>query len=381
MVDRVSSANFVTVGGKRQFVDENLASGTSGTELEAVWHNGMQESVIGPAESVGLAPSDADQTQLTQAIQRLSNAFVTAVASTTALAAASAGLILVNAAAGSLTLTLPPAAALAGAGFAAGVVNKMRLTIARIDTSGNTVTLSRAGTDTLAPGGYTSYSLVGGEVIQAESDGVSAWYQLSTSVLGKRRVVWTSSSSWTPPWGVTWGKATVIGGGGGGGASSSSSTYNNGGAGAGGGWASRIVSLAPNAANAITVGVGGYGGITGYGGPGGTSSFSSYVSATGGGGGQVAPISSGAAAGIGVGGDDNRAGGFGGTFWLSGSSGTLVAAAAGTAYGNPARQPTAGEGAGSAGANPGDGGAPGITSSATARSGGAGAAGIVTVEF
>lgn len=67
-MDRISAANYATVGGKRVFQDLNLAANQPGTELPAVWHTGAQESIILPVEAAGLVPTDADNTQLLQAI-------------------------------------------------------------------------------------------------------------------------------------------------------------------------------------------------------------------------------------------------------------------------------------------------------------------------
>lgn len=76
-MDRVSAPNYVTVGGKRLFVDRNLGTNTPGTGLNATWHIGVQESIILTVEAAGLTPTDADNTQLHQAIPILVTAMFT----------------------------------------------------------------------------------------------------------------------------------------------------------------------------------------------------------------------------------------------------------------------------------------------------------------
>ena len=77
-MDRFSGTGFVTVGGHRQFIDLNIATG-AGSYPNALWFNGIQESVIVVVEAAGLTPSDADNTQLLQAIKALLTARSTAV--------------------------------------------------------------------------------------------------------------------------------------------------------------------------------------------------------------------------------------------------------------------------------------------------------------
>jgi hypothetical protein len=67
-MDRVSAPNYATVGGIRVFVDPDLATNTEGTGLNAVWHNGVQESILAPVTAAGLMPTDSDNTQLLQAM-------------------------------------------------------------------------------------------------------------------------------------------------------------------------------------------------------------------------------------------------------------------------------------------------------------------------
>ncbi len=70
-MDRINSANFDTIGGKRFFRDKNLGTNTAGTTLAALWFNGAQEEILTAIEEAGLVPSSADNTQLMQALRQL----------------------------------------------------------------------------------------------------------------------------------------------------------------------------------------------------------------------------------------------------------------------------------------------------------------------
>ncbi len=189
----------------------------------------------------------------------------------------------------------------------------------------------------------------------------------------------TSSGSFTVPAGVTQCKVTVIGGGGGGGGCSPSGTNNLGAAsGAAGGTAVKYVKgLTPGMVIPVTVGAGGSAGAAsnGAGGNGGTSSFGTYCSAIGGGGGAFqSPVSSaGPAGGTAVGGDLNVQGQYG----EDGQSNTVVNPASGgsTGHGWGGR---GGDGGGFAGTGYGAGGGGAYNVSGP---GGAGAPGLVLVEY
>lgn len=140
-MDRTIALNYVTVSGKRQFIDQNLLGGVPGTEMVAADPNAWQEEVLGPIEGMGLTPSAVALKQLWQAIRRASslNTGATITVNTT-LTADNAGLVVVNATGGNITLTLPLSNSAGGVPF--------RYQIARIDAvSANTVTLAFAGAD------------------------------------------------------------------------------------------------------------------------------------------------------------------------------------------------------------------------------------------
>ena len=126
--------------------------------------------------------------------------------------------------------------------------------------------------------------------------GDQTWATLGASG-GGFLAVFTSSSTWTAPTGVTQVRATVIGGGGaGGGVASNGGADGVGGGGGAGGVGAASVTVVPGTTYTVTVGAGGTGVSGGNGGSGGTSSIGSLVSATGGSG-AIGNVSSGTAAG------------------------------------------------------------------------------------
>ncbi|PVX61225.1 gp53-like domain-containing protein [Paraburkholderia unamae] len=93
---------------------------------------------------------------------------VETVTSTTTLTAANAGLVVVNAASGNITITMPAVAS----------ENSVTLPFifVRVDTSSNSVTLQRAGSDNFWPGVTSTYALLTNTVTPFLGNGVSAWY-------------------------------------------------------------------------------------------------------------------------------------------------------------------------------------------------------------
>jgi hypothetical protein len=89
--------------------------------------------------------------------------------------------------------------------------------------------------------------------------------------------LFTSSSSWTAPTGVTKAVAIIAGAGGGG-------NFGYAVNGGNGGFASALITVVPGTSYSVTIGSGGNGG-TNAGNSGGSSSFASFISANGGGGG------------------------------------------------------------------------------------------------
>jgi hypothetical protein len=175
--------------------------------------------------------------------------------------------------------------------------------------------------------------------------------------------VFTAPGTWTNPGNITKVKVTVVGGGGGGGGRSTRS-------GGGGGGAAIEVIPFPSATNVtVTTGAAGAAGPgNSDGSAGGTSSFGPYCSATGGAGGNSSP---GVSGGSGSGGQLN----FPGQRSTSGGGGgDSIMGTGGTA--GPASIPRVG----TPGNNYGGGGGIGGDNNADAA-GGAGAAGVIIVEY
>lgn len=215
-------------------------------------------------------------------------------------------------------------------------------------------------------------------------------YDVNGEVLKPNIQVFTSSGTWTKPFGAKWVRAMVqAAGGGGGAADGAASQVAAGGGGGGGGFGEAIYrSDELGESEAVTVGTGGTAGATpsGTGGTGNTSSFAG-ISALGGvggvGGGSTAndaPGNQGGLGGTSSGGQFNIPGGDGG--WGL-RLGVIVQGLGG--YGGASRLggstrsagPTGA--AGNTGKNYGGGGGGGIADNATDRAGGAGAPGLVIV--
>jgi len=225
----------------------------------------------------------------------------TKITATGSLSIRQLGIVLVDATAGNITVTLP--------GHSAAIGIPLYFEFVRVDTTGNTVTITRSGSNTIE--GLVSMPLAVGNRVSLMSDGVSAWSVLSATA-GQGMQVFSSNGTFTVPaaisrifvrlWGAGGGGGGV--GGGGGGASG----------GAGGGYAEGWYTVTPGASITVTIGAGGAlgNGTPTAGGSGGTTSFGPYLSATGGGGGQGASGGSIAAVngavGSGIGGTINIAG-------------------------------------------------------------------------
>jgi hypothetical protein len=148
---------------------------------------------------------------------------------------------------------------------------------------GTSTIYSGTGTPSFsAPSGslYLSYSGTGGGTVYYNSStaGTSgtSWAAFGGSVQ-EQYAIFTASTTWTCPAGVTKVYALVVGGGGGG----DGLDETNGGV---GGQAYGYYTVSPGTGYTITVGTGGIGNNTGNGASGNTSSFASFCSATGGGG-------------------------------------------------------------------------------------------------
>lgn len=234
-----SSGTVILTGSNTGFQDENDATGIQGTVVNAVWLNGVQESLMAVLESANLTAA-ADATQLLSAIRRVSGtqAPVTVTGATT-LTADTAGYVLVNASS-SFTVTLPAAAAASGSYAGTAAVLPLPCRIARIDAGGgNTVTLAAASGDTVA--GLASVTLGAGQAFLLVSDGAHAWRIFAqigaasgrTVILGNAGTSATSvTGTFTVPAGVSEVDVIVTAPGGPGAGGSSSNNGGCGGAGA-----------------------------------------------------------------------------------------------------------------------------------------------------
>lgn len=201
------------------------------------------------------------------------------------------------------------------------------------------------------------------------------WWKLPQLTPGfSRTQVFTASGNFVLPQGVTQVRVRVVGGGGGGGGCGSGL---GGGGGGAGGYAEGVFTLSPGTVVPVSIGAGGVGGGQATpGGVGGSSSFGSWCSASGGGGGGAGSLAAGGGGG----------GGFGGVLQIAGGFGSDGEAGGMAFPGDGGASAFGGGGRASNGyvASQQDGQAPGSGAGGcyfTTGSGGAGAAGLVIVEY
>lgn len=155
-----------TVGG--EFTDGDAMLGVPRSILGAVYMNMLlrenQNAVLGS----GLALTEGDEHQLAKAIRRWADKFGRSIVfadSPATMTADHAGLVLVDATAGSVVINLP----------AANTASRPRYLFVRGDATGNAVTINRAGADTIEAA--TSVTLAVGDRLPLHSDGTATWYQ------------------------------------------------------------------------------------------------------------------------------------------------------------------------------------------------------------
>ncbi|HET6606754.1 MAG TPA: hypothetical protein VFG62_08810 [Rhodopila sp.] len=165
-----------STGSPGYFTDGDTTGGVSATIVTQDWLNGVQEELVGLVEGVGETPSMTTLTQVAQAIRRYAGGNVTTVDASTTLTADNAGLVLVNASAGNVVITMP---AVAGAG---GI--RLPFAFMRTDESVNTVTVETASTDTIWPSGTSSISVAGLGQLTLIGNGSSQWLNSGRSAPG-----------------------------------------------------------------------------------------------------------------------------------------------------------------------------------------------------
>jgi hypothetical protein len=158
---------------------------TEATDLRSWWLSMVQEELMSILTAAGVTP-DTGATQFNQVLQsvrRLTAANVTSVSSSPGapLTVDEAGLILVDATAGSIAMTLPAVAAANG--------TPLRYTFARLDNTANSVSVAVHSGDTVALGS-APISIGPLSRLGVVGDGVSRWVQdLSSSA---QTVAWMS---------------------------------------------------------------------------------------------------------------------------------------------------------------------------------------------
>jgi hypothetical protein len=271
-----------------------------------------------------------------------------------------------NATSGNSTYNLPTAAS-AGNGFIISVI--------KTDSTANIITIEPNAAETL--NGFARVLLRSqGEGIIIKSDGTN-WQSVSHWNKKLQVSIFTASGTFTVPDDTRTLHSVIVVGGGGGGGGAASAVVPACGGGGGGVGESYNIAVTPTAAITVTVGAGGAFGTggTSAGVAGGASSFGAFITCTGGGGGGQS-----AGAGAGVGGISSGA-----TINIAGSSGTSTFYTNIGGLGGGNRLGTGGSsgigGVGIAGTNYGGGGGGGGADGVTPFNGGAGAAGVVIIEY
>ena len=138
--------------GKHGFSAGNPGGGVLATLLSNLWCDGVQQELISVIEAAGLVATGATLTQVRQAIKRMCGGNVRTItaAGPTVLTADDAGMVVIDATANAVAITLPAVNAVTGV--------PLMFEFVRVDTTANAVTITRAGADTFV-GGATSFTL------------------------------------------------------------------------------------------------------------------------------------------------------------------------------------------------------------------------------
>jgi len=157
------------------FTKGDPATAVPATTVSADFLNAVQEELAGLFLAGGFTVNDLSKTnnaQILSALKRLFAAHVKTIAANYVLTLDDTGLVLVDATAGNVTVTLPSAVALGGL--------PIRYQFVRLDTSANSVTINRAGTDTIE--GAASKTLNPYGRIILVGDGASVWQRAAVEI-------------------------------------------------------------------------------------------------------------------------------------------------------------------------------------------------------
>jgi len=153
------------------FHEGNPATGEKGTKVSDDFLNDVQEEICNVIEAAGIVLAAGTRDQLLEAIQRFSGCAVTRTVSASGNAAATDSVLLADATAGPITLTLLSAAA----------ANAKALTVIKVDVSDNPVTIQAAAGQTLPTSEgrqQTADLTMQDESIRILPDGVSHWLRV-----------------------------------------------------------------------------------------------------------------------------------------------------------------------------------------------------------
>lgn len=166
--------------GEHGFSAGNPTGGVPATFFTPDWSDAVQQELINTVKAGGVVPAAGVLTQLRQALKRMFGGNLTTVnfaASPFALTRDHAGIVIIDAIAGSVVLTLPAANLLAGLPYE----------FRRSDSSVNTVTINRAGADVIDEAD-TSIVLPPKAVRRIRADGATGWLSLNASVASQAEV-------------------------------------------------------------------------------------------------------------------------------------------------------------------------------------------------
>jgi len=153
------------------FHEGNPSTGIKGTKVTDDFLNDVQEEICTVIEAAGIVLAAETRNQLLLAIRLIAGNSVTRTIIASGPVLASDGVLLVDASAGPVVLILPSAAA----------ANAMALTVIKVDSSINTVTLQAQAGQTLptSEGRQQSADItMQDESIKIMPDGVSHWHRI-----------------------------------------------------------------------------------------------------------------------------------------------------------------------------------------------------------